>query len=123
MRHKNGTNMAQTGGKSGTAAAASRGKVRNISNFCETCCGKFFSSRHNLAPNGPDLGEKTGEKSRLLRKTVEYSQLVTWKILFALSSIQYWIFRREAQTGDHFRSMAPKIYLNFSDYETVAKVL
>jgi hypothetical protein len=68
-------------------------------------------------------GKKTGEKRRLLRKTVEYSQVVIWKILFALSSVQYWIFRRGAQTGDHFCSRALTIYFMFSDYETVAKVL
>jgi hypothetical protein len=97
--------------------------MKNISNFGEPCCGNFFCSG-TTSPQMPlTWGKKTGEKRRLLRKTVEYSQLVIWKILFALSSAQYWIFRRGAQTGDHFCYRALTIYFMFSDYETVAKVL
>ena len=84
---------------------------------------KFFCSGTIWPPMALISGKNSAKNGRFLRKTVEYSQLVTWKILFALSSTQYWIFRRRAGSGDHFCSRALTIYMSFSDYETVAKVL
>jgi hypothetical protein len=66
--------------------------------------------------------KKPGKKVGCSEKPWNISNLVLTLILFALSSTHNWIFRRGAQTGDHFCSIALKIYLNFSDYETVAKV-
>ena len=57
----------------GAAAAASRSKVSNISNFCETCCGNFFVAAQFRPPRALISGKKMSKKSRLLRKTVEYS--------------------------------------------------
>jgi hypothetical protein len=56
-------------------------------------------------------GKKVGKNGRLPRKIVEYSQLGDCTILFALSMAQYWIFRRGARNGNHFRSKGLKIYL------------
>jgi len=53
-RHKR-HQMAQSTGYSGTAAAASGDKVRNINNFVGNVPEIFFLYRHNLAPKGPDL--------------------------------------------------------------------
>ena len=67
---------------------------------------KFFCNGTIWLPIALIWEKDSGKNSRLLQKTLEYSQLVTWEILFALSSAQDWIFRRGAQTGDHFRSRA-----------------
>jgi hypothetical protein len=85
MRHKNGTTMAQPRDKWGAAAVASRGKVKNISNFGDTCFGNYFCSGTIWLLMALISGKNSGKNSRLLRKTMEYSQLVVWKILFALS--------------------------------------
>ena len=45
------------------------------------------------------------------------------QILFALSLVEYRIFRHGARSGDHFCSSALTFYFRFSDYETVAKVI
>jgi hypothetical protein len=72
MRHKNGTIMAQTGDQSRNAAAANRGKVSNISNFCGKCCGNFFCSGTISPPMALISGKEPGKNGRLLRKTEEY---------------------------------------------------
>jgi len=61
MRHINGTTMAQCWGLSGAAAAASRGKVSNISNFCEKCCGIFFWGGTILPPMALISGKRPGK--------------------------------------------------------------
>jgi len=110
--------MEQTGGLNGTAAAACGGKVRNISNFCVTCCGNFFCTGTILAPKGPDqalIPEKNLSKIEQKRPVNQKKQgiFVTWKVqqgctdLFALSSGKYWIFLDiwpRGRSGDHFRS-------------------
>jgi hypothetical protein len=73
-RDKHGTNW----GLKGTAAAAWRDKVRNISNFCEKCCGNFFLSRNNFAPKGTDFGEKVEQKRPVAAKN--RGIFVTWRV-------------------------------------------
>jgi hypothetical protein len=59
--------------------------------------------------------KKPGKKVGFSEKPWNIINLEPTLILFALSSDHYWIFRRGAQTGDHFISMALTIYLIFSD--------
>ena len=73
-RHK----MAQSTGYSGTAAEAYGSKVRNISNFGETCCGIFFRAGTILPPMALISGKNSGKNIRLLGRTVVI--LATWSL-------------------------------------------
>jgi hypothetical protein len=115
--------MAQSKGYNGTAAVVYGSKVRNISNFGETCREKYFCNGTIWPPMALISGKNSIKNSRLFQKTVEYSQLVTWEILVALSSVQYWIFRCQARSATIFVPKGLKIYLINTDNEKFSKVL
>ena len=82
-RYINGTNTEQTGGLSENMAAAWRSKVRNISNFCEQCCGNFFRTGTILPPKALIPEEKLS-KIELKRPATPKNQGILATCSFAL---------------------------------------
>ena len=67
--------MAQNMVYSGTAAAANRGKMKNISNFGETCCENFFCSGTISPPMALIWVKKPGKKVGFSEKPRNISNL------------------------------------------------
>jgi hypothetical protein len=71
---------------------------------------KFFSSG-TISPPNALIWEKKIEQKRPVNPK-NRGILAIWSVhqfLFALSLAQYWIFRRQAKSGNHFRSKGLKI--------------
>jgi len=84
----------------------------------------FFCGGAISPPRALIWDKKPGKNRRLLRKSVEYSQLGACKILFAPSSAQCWVFRRRARSGDHFRSpMTKKLKLSVATPRPAAPII
>jgi hypothetical protein len=65
-------------GFNGAAAEASRGKVRNINNFGERCCGNFFRAGTIWPPMALIFGKKPGKIRPVAQKN--RGILITWSM-------------------------------------------
>ena len=85
MRHINGTKRHKLGVKTGKRRRQIGIKVRNISNFCEQCCGNYFCGGTISPPKGPDFrGNLVKKVSKIEQKRPDNQKnrgiLVTWRL-------------------------------------------